>query len=69
VDIRWGDADVINPPAETAPRYLEQIPGARGRSLGPDVEHHHLFPDSAEGVEARTRAADDAVGFFRQSSS
>ncbi|MEV4347336.1 hypothetical protein AB0J83_23015 [Actinoplanes sp. NPDC049596] len=68
VEIRWGDADVITPPEETALRYLTLIGGASGRSLGPDVQHHHLFPDTAEGAEVRAQAGADAVAFFRSQS-
>jgi predicted dienelactone hydrolase len=68
VEIRWGGADVINPPEQTALRFLELIAGAHGQSLGPDVEHHHLFPDNSDGEGARTRAAADAVAFLTRAS-
>jgi predicted dienelactone hydrolase len=64
VEIRWGDADVITPPEQTALRFLELIEGAHGQSLGDRVEHHHLFPDTVEGAAVRTRAAADAVAFL-----
>jgi len=64
VEIRWADADVIAPPEQTALRLLELIAGARGRSLGRDVEHHHLFPDDADGAAVRRQAGADAVSFF-----
>ncbi len=66
VAIRWADADVITPPEQTALRYLELIGGAHGQSLGRHVEHHHLFPDTDEGVDARARAAAEAVAFLAQ---
>jgi predicted dienelactone hydrolase len=68
VEIRWAGADIITPPEQTALRWLELIPGAGGRSLGPDVEHHHLFPDSSPGADARTRAAAGAVAFLTRAS-
>jgi predicted dienelactone hydrolase len=68
VEIRWAGADIITPPEQTALRWLELIPGAHGQSLGPDVEHHHLFPDDGQGAAARTRAAAGAVAFLRQAS-
>ena len=64
VEIRWGDADTINPSDRNAFRYLRLIPGASGRSLGPDVEHSHLFPDNIKGADARAAAAAGAVEFF-----
>ena len=64
VEIRWADADVIAPPEQTALRLLESIAGARGRSLGRDVEHHYLFPDDADGAAVRRQAGADAVAFF-----
>ncbi|XVU27230.1 alpha/beta hydrolase family protein [Actinoplanes sp. CA-054009] len=64
VEIRWGGADVITPPEQTALRYLAAIGGARGQSLGPDVEHHHLFPDTAEGADVRARAGAEAATFL-----
>jgi hypothetical protein len=62
--IRWGDADVIAPPAETALRFLELTPGAQGQSLGPTVEHKHLFPGNVAGAAVRERAVADAIAFF-----
>jgi predicted dienelactone hydrolase len=64
VEIRWAGADVITPPEQTALRWLELIDGAHGQSLGDDVEHHHLFPQTEEGADTRKRAADDAVAFL-----
>ena len=64
VAIRWGGADVINPAEQNALRYLGLIDGAEGRSLGDDVEHHHLFADEEAGADVRARAAADAVAFF-----
>jgi hypothetical protein len=66
VEIRWAGADVITPPEQTALRYLAAISGARGQSLGPDVEHHHLFPDSAEGADVRARAGAEVAAFLRR---
>lgn len=68
VEVRWGDADVINPPEQTALRYLQLIDGAHGRSLGGHVEHHHLFPDNSEGADTRTLAGAEAVAFLAHAS-
>ncbi len=64
VEIRWADADVITPPAQTALRYLELIDGARGQSVGPAVEHHHLFADDPDGTSVRHRTGADAAVFL-----
>ena len=69
VEIRWADADVITPPAQTALRFLELIDGAQGRSLGPHVEHHHLFPDDIDGTDGRRQAGADAAAFLTRVSS
>ena len=65
VEIRWGDADTIAPPEENALRYLSAIPGASGRSAGPDVEHYHFLGDNPAGEEARRQVAVEALGFFQ----
>ena len=64
VELRWGDADVINPPEQTALRYQQLIDKAHGRSLGRHVEHHHLFPDNSEGTDTRALAGAEAVAFL-----
>ncbi|MET0423345.1 MAG: hypothetical protein ABW046_05695 [Actinoplanes sp.] len=64
VEIRWAEADVITPPEQTALRFLNLMADADGRSLGPEVAHHHLFPDDPAGATARAAAGADAAAFF-----
>lgn len=64
VEIRWGDADVVNPyDVDTRP-YLEGIPSASGRSAGA-VEHVDFIPPLRPDVPVRAEVAADAVSFFR----
>ncbi|WP_263107181.1 alpha/beta hydrolase family protein [Kitasatospora sp. DSM 101779] len=68
VEIRWGGADVVTPyEADTRP-YLEGIPSAAGREIGPEVAHADFIgPDPAPGAaKARAEVAADAVAFFRR---
>ncbi|MCM1972208.1 serine aminopeptidase domain-containing protein [Streptomyces sp. G1] len=62
--IRWGGADTITPyEADTRP-YLECIPTASGRSIGPAVRHDDFFAPEPADPTARVRAGEDAAAFF-----
>lgn len=62
--IRWGGADTITPyEADTRP-YLEHVPTASGRSIGPAVRHDDFFAPEPADPTARVRAGEDAAAFF-----
>lgn len=61
--IRWGDADDIEPPETNGRRYTTLIPGADGRSLGPDVGHLAFCDNDADGTAARAEALTEIVDF------
>ncbi|MER5757980.1 alpha/beta hydrolase [Streptomyces sp. NPDC002082] len=62
--IRWGGADTITPyEADTRP-YLEYVPTASGRSIGPAVRHDDFFAPEPADPTARVRAGEDAAAFF-----
>lgn len=64
VAIRWAGADTITPyEADTRP-YLEYIPTASGRSVGPAVRHEDFFAPEPADPTARVRAGEDAAAFF-----
>jgi len=65
VEIRWGGADTITPPEQNAMRYLAAIPGARGSSAGPDVEHYHFLGDNPVGAHVRRQVAAEALTFLQ----
>lgn len=69
VALRWGDADVVCPPAENALVYLDASPGANGRSVGRDVGHYDFLGDADDAGASAVRdvVAADAVAFFRRS--
>ncbi|MCT9820765.1 alpha/beta hydrolase [Microbacterium sp. W1N] len=60
----WGDADDNAVPADNARRYLDAVPTASGRSLGPEVGHYEFLGASADPHRARDRVAADATAFF-----
>lgn len=64
VEIRWGDADDNQVPAENARRYLSLIPGARGRSVGRDVGHYEFIHPGGDGAAICPDVAADACAFF-----
>ncbi|MFD6891024.1 alpha/beta hydrolase family protein [Streptomyces sp. NPDC059957] len=62
--IRWAGADTIAPyEADTRP-YLEYVPAASGRSIGPAVRHDDFFAPEPADPTARVRAGEDAAAFF-----
>ncbi|MFF1412079.1 alpha/beta hydrolase family protein [Streptomyces sp. NPDC058289] len=64
VAIRWGGADTIAPyDIDTRP-YLDHIPTATGRSIGPAVRHDDFFAPEPADPTARVRAGEDAAAFF-----
>lgn len=64
VAIRWAGADTITPyEADTRP-YLEYIPTASGRSIGPAVRHDDFFAPEPADPTARVRAGEEAAAFF-----
>jgi predicted dienelactone hydrolase len=65
VEIRWGDADTVNPYEVDTRPYLEGIPAAAGRSAGA-VEHVDFIPPLRPEAPARAEVAADAVTFFRR---
>lgn len=64
VMVCWGDADDTAAPAENALRYTELIPGARGRSLGADVDHYVFVRDASAGAPVRDTVLADSLAFF-----
>ncbi|MBA2954955.1 alpha/beta fold hydrolase [Nocardioides sp. MAH-18] len=65
VEIRWASADRINPFDADARPYLEGIPGAAGREVGP-AGHEDFIPPLRPEAPVRREVAADAVAFFRQ---
>ncbi|MFD9128532.1 alpha/beta hydrolase family protein [Kitasatospora sp. NPDC059571] len=68
VEVHWGGADTVNPYEVDVRPYLEGIPAAIGRSVGPDVTHGDFIGADPVPRAARARAAvaADAVAFFRR---
>ncbi|MFE1442672.1 alpha/beta hydrolase family protein [Streptomyces sp. NPDC058739] len=64
VEVRWGGADTIAPYEPDTGPYMEHIPGARGRSVGPAVRHDDFIEPEPADPTARVRVGADAVGFF-----
>ncbi|MFB7345593.1 alpha/beta hydrolase family protein [Streptomyces hydrogenans] len=66
VGIRWGGADTVNPYEVDTRPYLDHIPGATGRSAGPDVRHDDFFLPNPLDPTARVRVGEEAAAFFEQ---
>jgi predicted dienelactone hydrolase len=65
VEIRWGDADTTNPFDQDVRPYLERIPHADGREVGPGVGHHDFIAPLTPGrTGIRELVAADAGHFF-----
>lgn len=64
VAIRWAGADTIAPYETDTRPYLDHIPTANGRSLGPAVRHEDFFAPEPDDPAARVRAGEDAAAFF-----
>lgn len=64
VAIRWAGADTITPYEIDTRPYLEHIPTASGRSVGPAVRHDDFFAPEPADPTARVRAGEDAAAFF-----
>ncbi|RMI30476.1 alpha/beta hydrolase family protein [Streptomyces triticirhizae] len=64
VEVRWGGADAVTPYEVSVRPYVEHMPTARGRSLGPAVRHDDFFAEAPADPTAAPRAASDAVAFF-----
>jgi predicted dienelactone hydrolase len=63
VEIRWGEADTIEPFAGLEP-YLKRIPTASGRSAGAHVRHEDFFAPGSAGTAVRDRVGQEAADFF-----
>jgi predicted dienelactone hydrolase len=66
LELRWGDADVVCPPESDAHVYLEGVPRARGRSVGPEVGHYVFLADTDDPTGVREQVGDEAVSFFQE---
>ncbi|WP_406387753.1 alpha/beta hydrolase family protein [Streptomyces sp. NBC_00887] len=66
VEIRWAGADTIAPYEEDTRPYLEHIPTAGGRSVGPDVRHDDFFAPEPSDPAARVTVGREAAAFFLQ---
>ncbi|MFF3209040.1 alpha/beta hydrolase family protein [Streptomyces sp. NPDC002886] len=64
VAIRWAGADTITPYESDTRPYLDHIPTASGRSVGPAVRHDDFFAPEPADPTARVRAGEDAAAFF-----
>ncbi|WP_327302391.1 hypothetical protein OG730_01550 [Streptomyces sp. NBC_01298] len=64
VAIRWAGADTITPYEIDTRPYLDHIPTASGRSVGPAVRHDDFFAPEPADPTARVRAGEDAAAFF-----
>ncbi|WP_407835378.1 alpha/beta hydrolase family protein [Streptomyces sp. DSM 116496] len=62
--VRWGGADTITPYESDTRPYLEYVPTASGRSIGPAVRHDDFFAPEPADPTARVRAGEDAAAFF-----
>lgn len=62
--VRWGGADDIAPPEDSALVYLDAIPTATGESVGPDVGHYDFRAENDDPHGARPQVAGDALSFF-----
>jgi predicted dienelactone hydrolase len=67
VEIRWGDADPVNPFDQDVRPLLEHIPTAAGREVGPGVDHHDFIePLRPDRPAARHQVGADAAAFFTE---
>lgn len=66
LELRWGDADTVCPPESDAHVYLEGVPRARGRSVGPEVGHYVFLGDTDDPAGVRERVGGEAVAFFQE---
>jgi predicted dienelactone hydrolase len=65
--IRWGDRDVTNPYERDIKPYLDHVPTAIGREIGPGVDHHDFIAAlTPTRNSARDQIAEDAVLFFTE---
>lgn len=65
--IRWGDADVTNPYERDVKPFMDHVPSATGRELGPGVDHHDFIAAlTPNRTCVRDEVAHEAARFFTE---